>query len=79
MIVLHQLKEFMKPLLIIWGREDRIIPVSHAYRAAEVLPNSEVHIIPRCGHWPQLERPKEFNPLVLGFLNGAFHRQKETI
>ena len=69
MLVLHRLKGFAKPLLVIWGREDRIIPVSHACRAAEVLsPNCTVHIIPYCGHWPQLERPEEFNLLVLDFL-----------
>ena len=63
-----ELKEFRKPLLIIWGREDRIIPVSHAHRAGEVL-DGKVHIIPRSGHWPQLETPEEFNEVVLGFLS----------
>lgn len=68
MMVLPTLKDWMKPLLIVWGREDRILPVSHAYQAAKVLPNSRVHVIPWCGHWPQMERPQEFNPLVLRFL-----------
>ena len=72
MVVLHRLKQFLKPVLIIWGREDRIIPVAHAHRAAQVLPNCQVHVISRCGHWPQLERADEFNSLVLGFLNGAY-------
>ena len=71
MLVLDRLKDFMKPLLIVWGGEDRIIPVSHAHQAARVLSNSTVHIIPHCGHWPQLERSEEFNPLVLRFLKGA--------
>ena len=71
MMVLPMLKAWAKPLLIIWGREDRILPVSHAYRAASVLPNSRVHVIPRCGHWPQMERPQEFNSLVLRFLDGS--------
>ena len=71
MMMLHKLKDFVKPLLIIWGREDGIMPVSHAYQAAIVLPDRDVHIIPRCGHWPQMEKPQEFNPLVLQFLAGT--------
>lgn len=68
MMVLDRLRSFMKSLLIVWGREDRIIPVSHAYRAQRVLAKSTVHVIPYCGHWPQLERSQEFNSLVLRFL-----------
>ncbi len=78
MLVLDRLKDFMKPLLIVWGGEDRIIPVSHAHQAARVLSNSTVHIIPRCGHWPQLERSEEFNPLVLRFLKGGLDRENQT-
>ena len=68
MQLLPELKEFHKPVLIIWGREDRIIPVSHAHQAAKVL-GQKMHIIPRSGHWPQLESPEEFNEVVLGFLS----------
>lgn len=78
MMMLHRLEDFLKPILIIWGREDRVLPVSHAYRAAEVLSNCDVHIIPRCGHWPQMERPREFNQLVLGFLKGALDSAEEA-
>ena len=79
MMVLHRLKDYGKPILIVWGREDRIIPVSHAYRAAEVLSDCQVHIIPRCGHWPQLERPEEFVPLVHRFLEGALKRDGKAV
>ena len=71
LMILHRLKDLKMPLLVIWGREDRITPVSHAYRAAEVLPEGSVHIISRCGHWPQMEKAQEFNRLVLRFLDGA--------
>ena len=71
MMILQRLRGLEKPLLLVWGREDRIIPVSHAYRAARVLPHCELHVIPHCGHWPQMERPEEFNRLVLGAINGA--------
>ena len=82
MMMLHKLKAYAKPLLIVWGEEDRLIPVSHAYHARRVLlcdsdqgdtaaPYRAVHVIPHCGHWPQMERPDEFNPLVLSFLDGG--------
>ena len=79
MMVLQELKNLPMPLLIIWGQEDRIMPVSHAYQAQEVLPNGTVHVIPRCGHWPQMERPDLFNPLVLSFLEGASDGESGTI
>ena len=69
MLVLHKLRDFLKPLLIVWGEEDRILPVSHARRAARALPHIPVHVIPGCGHWPQMEKAPEFNALVGGFLS----------
>ena len=69
MMVLHKLQEYRRPLLVLWGREDRIIPASHARDLTVALPNAAVHVIPECGHWPQLEKPEAFNPLVLKFLD----------
>ena len=68
MNVLERLKSLEIPLLVVWGDEDRIMPVSHAYHAANALPNSKVHVMAQCGHWPYLERPEEFNQVVLQFL-----------
>jgi pimeloyl-ACP methyl ester carboxylesterase len=59
------------PTLIIWGSHDPAVPVSHAYAAQELMPNSRVRIMERCGHIPQVERPQEFNQLVLDFLSGG--------
>jgi pimeloyl-ACP methyl ester carboxylesterase len=56
------------PTLIIWGKQDRIIPVAHAHIAAQTIPHSRLQIFERCGHMPQLECPDEFNSLVLEFL-----------
>jgi pimeloyl-ACP methyl ester carboxylesterase len=56
------------PTLIIWGDRDVAVPVSHAYTAQTLIPNSELRIMKRCGHTPQVERPEEFNELVLEFL-----------
>ena len=59
------------PTLIIWGGHDFVVPLAHAYAAQKLIPNSEVRIMERCGHIPQVERPEEFNRLVLEFLASA--------
>jgi pimeloyl-ACP methyl ester carboxylesterase len=59
------------PTLIIWGGRDYVVPPAHAYAAQKLIPNSEVRIMERCGHIPQVERPEEFNGLVLDFLGAS--------
>jgi pimeloyl-ACP methyl ester carboxylesterase len=60
-------KDLRMPVLVVWGREDRLIPVAHAYAARE-MPDARIHIFERCGHLPQLEQAAAFNELVTGFL-----------
>jgi pimeloyl-ACP methyl ester carboxylesterase len=66
--ILSSLANITQKTLIIWGREDRIIPVRHAYIAAAGIPNHQLHIFPNCGHHPYLEYPAKFNRLVLDFM-----------
>lgn len=54
--------------LIIWGEEDRIVPLSHGRRLHEELSSSALHIIPKCGHAPQEEKPEIVNSLIIDFL-----------
>ncbi len=56
------------PTLIIWGKEDKIIPVSQAYIGHKLISNSQLFIFEKCGHLPQVEYANEFNKLVLKFL-----------
>ena len=65
--IVDSLPSITQQTLIIWGENDRIIPVKHAYVAAK-LPNSQLHIFSECGHHPYLEYPDRFNRLVLDFL-----------
>jgi pyruvate dehydrogenase E2 component (dihydrolipoamide acetyltransferase) len=53
------------PVQIIWGREDRIIPVGHGEALAMRLP---VHIIDAAGHLPHMERAGEVNRLINGLI-----------
>jgi 4,5:9,10-diseco-3-hydroxy-5,9,17-trioxoandrosta-1(10),2-diene-4-oate hydrolase len=66
--ILHQLPNINQPTLIMWGKQDPVIPVSHGHVAHEYLPNSRLEIFDRCGHWMQLEYPSIFNQYALEFL-----------
>jgi pimeloyl-ACP methyl ester carboxylesterase len=56
------------PTLIVWGRQDAIIPVHCGELYHQALANSTLHVIDRCGHSPALEKPQEFLQIVLPFL-----------
>jgi pimeloyl-ACP methyl ester carboxylesterase len=66
--ILSNLDRIACPSLVIWGEQDRIIPVKHAYIASDRLPNSQLHIFERCGHHPHLEYARKFEQIVLNFL-----------
>ena len=65
------------PTLVVWGQEDRIIPVRHARRVARQVPEVQVRILPDCGHWPQMEQAEAFNEAVMAFLEDAVVAKKE--
>lgn len=50
--------------VIIWGRNDSLIPVSDAYRFARMLPEATLEIIDDTGHIPMFETPDLFNALI---------------
>lgn len=54
--------------LIVWGREDLIIPVSDAERFASLIPNADVLTIGRCGHAVPLEKGAQLADAMLSFL-----------
>jgi pimeloyl-ACP methyl ester carboxylesterase len=56
------------PTLILWGNEDRWVPVEQAELFASAIPGSRTIILRRCGHMPQEERPIETQALVASFL-----------
>ena len=58
------------PTLLIWGRQDAIVPVECADLYHQALGNSTPRVIDRCGHSPQIEKPQEFMDNVTEFLSG---------
>lgn len=70
-VVRKLLPRITAPALIVWGREDRWIPVSDADRFRTALPGSRVVVLDRCGHMPQEERPAEVARLIEDFQGGG--------
>ncbi len=59
------------PVLAIWGEEDKIIPVDHAYSALQVRPDCRLEILPGIGHFAQVEAPTEVIELIDEFISTA--------
>ena len=56
------------PTLIVWGEEDRIIPVQHAHDAHKAMPGSRLEIVENAGHFVHAEEPAWFSELVEDFV-----------
>jgi pimeloyl-ACP methyl ester carboxylesterase len=67
--ITERLASIAAPTLIVWGRQDPMVPVTHAQNAAKMIPNAQLAIIEECGHWSSIEHPQKFNQLVLEFLS----------
>ena len=59
------------PALVVWGREDFVLPLRHLADVHATLPQAQVALIEHCGHMPQAERPEEFLAATLPFLERA--------
>ena len=66
--LMDRLTELAMPVLLVWGRDDRVLPLDHAVRAAESGP-LELRVLSRCGHSPHLEAAALFTGLLLEFLS----------
>jgi len=64
--------------LIVWGREDRIVPAICGEQYARLLPNATLKVIEGCGHSPNIERPDEFVRLLGDFLSPASSEAART-
>ncbi|HEX2212502.1 MAG TPA: alpha/beta fold hydrolase [Mycobacterium sp.] len=57
------------PIMAIWGDQDRIIPVDHAYVAQQSRPDSRLEVFEGVGHFPHVERPDEVAELLDDFIS----------
>jgi pimeloyl-ACP methyl ester carboxylesterase len=68
-----RLPSLSPPSLFVWGRRDPLVPISFARHVRAALPDA-AHLELRCGHVPQLERPKETHEAILRFLGDGLKR-----
>jgi 2-hydroxy-6-oxonona-2,4-dienedioate hydrolase len=55
--------------LIIWGREDEVLPLADGVRFRDEIPGAQLIVFDQCGHVPPIEKSSEFNAAVLKFLS----------
>jgi len=67
-VLLSQLPQIVVPTLVMWGEKDPIVPLSHAFTAAELIPDCQVKIFQDCGHSVYRDRLREFSKVLSGFL-----------
>jgi pimeloyl-ACP methyl ester carboxylesterase len=56
------------PTLIVWGEDDAVIPVTHAYATHEAIPGSRLEVLPHAGHFLPFEEPEWFGAVLSDFL-----------
>ncbi|MFM7802007.1 MAG: alpha/beta fold hydrolase, partial [Limnohabitans sp.] len=67
-VFLSRVEQVKCPSLVIWGRQDKFLPVDHVDILKQHLPHARYEIIEGCGHVPMTEIAERFNRLCLGFL-----------
>ena len=62
------------PCLIIWGKNDNVTPPDVGIEFNNLLPNSDLSWIDKCGHAPMMEHPEKFNEILLDWLKAKFKK-----
>ena len=57
------------PSLVVWGRDDRIVPLECGQRYQQAIPGARLEVLPECGNCPPLEKPDAFSQLVGEFVH----------
>lgn len=65
------LRGIKQEVLLIHGRDDRVVPLDVSLKLAQKIDRAQLHVFGRCGHWTQIEHGARFNQLVLNFLAEA--------
>jgi pimeloyl-ACP methyl ester carboxylesterase len=63
-----RLTEIACPTLVVWGADDPLVPLRHAFEYGELIPDARVVVFRHSGHAPMLEQPARFNAALLEFL-----------
>jgi len=68
------LERIQTPALVLWGKEDRLLPPEEGFRLSSSLRDSRLLVLPDIGHLPQEEAPEEFSRAVSQFLDSVSRR-----
>jgi pimeloyl-ACP methyl ester carboxylesterase len=63
-----RLRRINVPTLVVWGAQDKLIPISHGKLYAQRISGARLATIERCGHVPMTEQPDEFARVITDFL-----------
>ena len=64
----NEVRAIATPILLVHGREDKVVPLQVSFTMLGLLPNADLHVFSACGHWTQIERADEFSALVTDYL-----------
>jgi pimeloyl-ACP methyl ester carboxylesterase len=64
----NEVRAIATPILLIHGREDKVVPLQVSVTMLGLLPNADLHVFSSCGHWTQIERADEFSTVVSDYL-----------
>lgn len=64
----EEISQIKQPTLLVWGNNDAVTPPFVGREFQRLIPNSELHLIDKCGHAPMMETPGEFNSILHKFL-----------
>lgn len=66
-----KLHRITAPTLLVWGKEDQVTPAFVGEKFNELIENSELILVPECGHAPMMEHPEVFNQYLESFLQNV--------
>lgn len=67
----RRLARITAPTQVVWAAADKLVPIAHGRRFAELIPGARLAVVPDCGHAMYFERPAEFAELTSAFLAGV--------
>ena len=73
-LVLDRLPELKVPTLVMWGALDKVVPLVQAHRAAKLIADCRLEVLPLSGHVPHVETPRAVLPPLLRFLQDTQSR-----
>jgi pimeloyl-ACP methyl ester carboxylesterase len=75
----YQLEKIDRPVLLVWGARDRLVPPSGARQVLDAVPDSRLVLLDGCGHCPQLEEPERIADLAVEFAERIVGREATSV